>query len=42
MGVIHCANYILIFQLKVVCIDSTLAITHEFSIDFDKDLPEFG
>jgi len=29
-------------QLKVVCIDNALAITHEFSVLFDTDLPEFG
>lgn len=28
-------------QLKAVCVDEQLLITHEFSVDFDKELPEF-
>ena len=28
-------------QLKAVCIDEQLRITHEYSVDFDDDLPEF-
>lgn len=28
-------------QLKAVCVDEQLTITHEFSVEFDKDLPEF-
>ena len=29
-------------QLKVVCIDNDVKITHEFSVVFDSELPEFG
>jgi xylulokinase len=28
-------------QLKAVCVDEQLTITHEFSVAFDEDLPEF-
>ena len=28
-------------QLKAVCVDESLKITHEFCVVFDKDLPEF-
>lgn len=28
-------------QLKAVCVDESLKITHEFCVVFDEDLPEF-